>query len=444
MKSRKDAPVEALIRRVVERAVDAARPSSLFKDGFQLVSGTLNAFGSRVDLISGSGVRCVAIGKSAEAMAHEVRKELGGRVSGIIASSVKKHIGVDGFEFYETGHPIPDEESVRAGRAALDLVASAYPDDLIIFLISGGGSASVFVPVEGVSLSDANSVMKLLFENGVPIEKVNLVRRHLSRLGGGKLSAAAPGKKKLSLIISDVVGDDLASIASGPTVADESTPGDVLRFLEESGLVDRMPKAVPAALRREEKIRCEPLPSECTAKVIASNRNALDAARKTCVEDGLNPIVLTRFWEGIADEAAKAVVSIARSIEKDELPVPTPAIVLIGGETTVKVSGAGRGGRNQHLVLSALAQALDLEMNGTRLDRSTFFSFGTDGKDGNSDAAGAFGSVKTLDGISDKQRAVEDYLRRNDSNLFFAKYSGLIETGPTDTNVMDIFGVIVV
>ncbi len=444
MKSREVAPAEVIIRRVVESAINAVKPSTLFGSNFHVASDTLHAFGTQVELDPGAGVRCVAVGKSAEAMAHEVRKKLGSRVTGIIASPVGSHIGVEGFGFYQTGHPIPDEESVRAGRAVLDFVAGADHDDLVLFLISGGGSASVFVPVEGVTLSDANRVMELLFDNGASIDKVNLVRRHLSMLGGGKLSAAAQVRKKLSLIISDVVGDDPVSIASGPTVHDDSTPADAVGFLKECGLIERLPETVRAAFAKQPEVYRAPRRSDGVIKVIASNREALEAAEKTGTENGVDSLVLTRFWEGEACGAAGAIVSIARSLERDALPVPPPALILAAGETTVKVTGAGKGGRNQQLVLSALSQMIELERRGQGLDRATVFSFGTDGKDGNSSAAGAFVSLGTVNNVAGKKDIIEDNLRRNDSNSFFSKYGGLIETGPTDTNVMDIFGVLVI
>ncbi len=444
MKSAKNTPAELIIRGVVESAINAVKPSILFESNFYIVSDTLHAFGTQVALEPGAGVRCVAIGKSAEAMANEVRRKLGKRVSGIIATPFERHMGVDGFECFRTGHPIPDDESVRAGRAVLDFVAAAHAEDLILFLVSGGGSASVFVPVEGIALSDANLLIKLLFDDGVSIDKVNLVRRHLSRLGGGKLSAAAPGKKKLSLVISDVVGDDPASIASGPTVNDESTPADAVRFLEERGLIARVPEAVRAAFLRHQEVEGVPVLAEGTVVVIASNRNALDAAKKTGIGKHLNTLVLTRYWESDVDDTAKAIVSIARSIESESLPVSPPALLLVGGETTVRVAGSGKGGRNQQLVLSALLQLVELERIGTRLGRSTVFSFGTDGKDGTSDAAGALASLGTIEGVTAKKGIIEDCLQRNDSNSFFAQYGGLIETGPTDTNVMDVFGVVVI
>lgn len=213
-------PGSRLLQRIVESSIEAVRPSVLFEQGFHLSGDKLNAFGKEIDLGRRKRIKSVAIGKSAESMAYEVKKRLGDRATGIIATPVEKHLDVKGFRFFKTGHPFPDEESANAAMEIRDLVSLCGRDDLLIFLVSGGGSAAAFLPAKGLSLGDVNETLKLLFDDGVPIDKVNLVRRHLSLFGGGRLAALAPDSEKISLIISDVVGDDLPSIASGPTVED--------------------------------------------------------------------------------------------------------------------------------------------------------------------------------------------------------------------------------
>lgn len=443
MKTRSDASAESLVRRIVESSIDAVRPSALFEKSFHLSARGIDAFGTVVDIPQRRGVKCISIGKSAEAMALEVRKKLGERVSGIVATPVERHLGIQGFDFYKTGHPFPDDESVRTGKAVRDLIAASGRNDLLLFLISGGGSASIFLPIEGVTLADANRLMKLLFDSGIPINKVNLVRRHLSMLAGGKLAAMAPKQEKLSLVISDVVGDDLHSIASGPTIVDDTSPADALKFLEGSGLFDRVPESVPSALMEQQVHRSISQGSGGIVKIIASNRDALEAAEKAGTESGFNTIILTRFWESDVEEAARFVAAVARSVELDGTPVSRPALILAGGETTVKLSGAGKGGRNQHMVLCALREMAKLMERGTRLNGTTVFSFGTDGRDGNSEAAGAFASVDTIADVPGGLRDIEDCIARNDSYTFFADHGGLITTGPTDTNVMDIFGAVI-
>lgn len=435
---------EVLVRRIVESSIGAVTPSTLFEKSFRISRGSLNAFGIPADMNLHKIVRCVAIGKSAEAMAFEVRKVLGSCVSGIIATPVNRHLDVDGFEFMKTGHPFPDERSLKAGEAVERVVAEAGEKDLLLFLISGGGTASIFVPVEGVTLEESNRLLKFMLDGGVPIDRINLVRRHLSRYGGGKLSQLALNRKKISFVISDVVGDDLSAIAGGPTVKDDSSPAEALEFLEKSGLLARSPGSIKTALLRQQSVHSETQFDYGLFKVIASNRAALSAAEKSGIENGFNTTVMTRYWESDPMEAAKLLVSVARSIELDDAPTTRPALVLAGGETTVRLTGNGIGGRNQHLVLSALYELAELHLKGIPLERTTIFSFGTDGKDGSSEAAGAFASLATFAKVNGGLQELEDYIRRCDSNNFFAKYGGLINTGPTDTNVMDVFGIIVV
>lgn len=443
MKTGRRTSADGIVRRIVESSVDAVRPSTLFESGFRLSGNYLDAFGTGIDLSRVGGVKCISIGKCAESMAHEVRKKLGKRASGVIATPVDKGLGVEGFDFYKTGHPLPDSESLKAGERIRRLVAESARNDLLLFLISGGGSASIFVPIDGVSPDEANRLMKLLFDNGVPIDKVNLVRRHISLLGGGKLSALAPGRTKLSLIISDVVGDDPHSIASGPTVADETTSADALRFLESSGVMEQVPEAVPKALMEHRVHHPPSITDDGVVRIIASNRDALEAAERVGLEGGFNTLVLTRFWESDVEEAARATLSVARSIELDGEPVSSPALLVAGGETTVRLTGGGKGGRNQQMVLCALRDMARLREAGTKLEGTTIFSFGTDGKDGNSEAAGALASLDTLGKVLRGMKEIEDFILRNDSNAFFARYGGLITTGPTDTNVMDVFGAII-
>lgn len=386
---------EKLFQRIVEGAIKAVKPSSLFESQFQISGNKLIAFGEEFDLSGYANVKCVAIGKSAEAMAYEVEKKLKGKVTGIIATPIEKHFDIKRFRFFETGHPLPDEESVKAGEEVERFVSSSQENDFLIFLISGGGSAAVFVPVYGVTLKEANQMVKILLDNGVPINKINLLRRHLSRLGGGKLAALAPKAKKLSLIISDVVGDDLVSIASGPTVQDTTNPIEAYKFLKESSLMFEVPRSIYRTLNKTSQPITENELRDNHIKIIASSNEALRNVEKIGIERGFEAFVLTGFLEMDAQTAGEFLVSIAHSVELYGMPVHAPALIILGGETTVKLKGEGMGGRNQHLVLCALRKLVRLKENGVHLERTTVFSFGTDGKDGSSDAAGAFVSSRT-------------------------------------------------
>lgn len=434
-------PGSRLLQKIVDSSIEAVKPSVLFEQGFQLSGKKLNAFGKEIDLSHHKRIKSVAIGKSAESMAYEIKRRLGDRVTGIIATPVEEHLDVEGFRFFKTGHPLPDEQSVNAAMEIRDLVSSCGREDLLIFLISGGGSAAAFLPAEELNLGDVNEMLKLLFDNGVPIDKVNLVRRHLSLLGGGKLAAMAPESEKVSLIISDVVGDDLVSIASGPTVEDPSTPNDAYNFLAGLGIMDKIPQSIRKVLSRPDDHSSGAKLRSNFATIIASNVEALNAAEKSGNEAGFSTTVLTRCLDLDAENSSDILVSLARSVESDFKE--TPALVLLGGETTVKLAGAGKGGRNQHLVLEALYKLAELSAEGFSLGRTTIFSFGTDGKDGNTDSAGAFASLETLKDVKGELPEIKKYILQNDSNSFFEKYGGLITTGPTDANVMDIMGMIV-
>lgn len=444
MKSAGGSSAEKLLQRLVESSIHAVKPGTIFENQLHVSGDVLTVFGHAFELKKPDTIRCVSIGKSAEAMALEVEKRLGDRVKGIIATPVEKHLGVSRFEFFKTGHPFPDGESVKAGEKVRQFVASCHAKESLLFLISGGGSASLFLPIEGVSLDDTNRLIKAALDNGVSIDKLNLLRRHLSLLGGGKLAALAKKTEKLSLIISDVVGDDLSSIASGPTVPDATTPRDAYNFVVDSGLLEMVPASIPIALRKLPDHSGGVSLEKNGVQIIASNSKALSAAEQEGIGSGFNTLVLTRFLDSDAESAAALLVSIAASIETEGDPVPSPALILIGGETTVKVRGAGKGGRNQHLVLSALKGLVNLKHLGINLKRTTIFSFGTDGKDGNSNAAGAFAAPELHADFHGRAGEVKKYLDESDSNSFFTKYGGLISTGPTDTNVMDISGIIVV
>jgi glycerate 2-kinase len=441
-----------LIRRLIDRSIQAVRPSELFASQFMIDGKTLIAFGEKFDLTKFKHIRCIAIGKSAEAMAYEVEKKLGEKVTGIIATPVQKHFDTSRFRFFKTGHPFPDAESYKAGMETLRLVSDCGKNDLLLFLVSGGGSAATFVPVDGVTFEEAIELMKTLFVNGVPISEINLIRRHLSALGGGRLAALAPDAQKLSLIMSDVVGDELISIASGPTVPDPTSSSEAYNFLVNHGLIDKIPKSIGKVLKNNSQSTIIKRLNTNHLKIIASNKNALDAASRTATENGFKSTILTRFFEMEASEAGKFLVSIAESIEFERRPISAPALVLLGGETTVKTARDvttssdkvfGAGGRNQHLVLNALLKMVQLKERGLALERTTIFSFGTDGKDGNSDDAGAFASLRSFEAIRNlKEKICQDLINYN-SNSFFKKHGGLLTTGYTDTNVMDIMGVIV-
>lgn len=332
----------------------------------------------------------------------------------------------------------PTAEGVAGAEEMLRLLASAGPDDVAVCLLSGGGSALLPAPAEGITLADKLAVTKLLHRSGATIDGMNCVRKHLSRVKGGQLAEAFRGKLLLSLIISDVVGDPLDVIASGPTAPDPMTFGDALAVLSGYRLTDMIPRAVLLHLERgrDGAIPDTPkaIPATVRNRVLGSNRVALDGAGRKAEELGYRVLDLGAFVEGETREVAVAVAGMVRSIQWDAAPIAVPACILIGGETTVTIGETpGKGGRNQEFVLAMLAK-----LGRAGLEGVTVLSGGTDGEDGPTDAAGAIADADTASMLEEHGYSAGDYLRRHDAYHCFERVGGLLKTGLTGTNVMDV------
>jgi hydroxypyruvate reductase/glycerate 2-kinase len=327
----------------------------------------------------------------------------------------------------------PTAAGVAGAEEMLRLLQSAGPEDVAVCLLSGGGSALLPAPVEGVSLADKQAVTKLLHKCGATIDEMNCVRKHLSRVKGGRLAEAFRGKRLVSFIISDVVGDPLDVIASGPTAPDSTTFAHARAVLSRYELINAVPVAVKKYLEagRYGKVPETPksIPANVENCIIGSNRVALSAAKRKAEELGYRVLDLGSFVEGETQQVAVAVAGIVRSIKADSAPLAPPACVLIGGETTVTLGeNPGKGGRNQEFVLALSAK---LESVGG-MTGVTVLSGGTDGEDGPTDAAGAVADTLThLD-------VAAESLRRHDAYHLFDHVGGLIRSGLTGTNVMDV------
>jgi hydroxypyruvate reductase/glycerate 2-kinase len=320
----------------------------------------------------------------------------------------------------------------------LKLVGSATADDVVICLLSGGGSALLSAPADGVSLDDKQAVTRLLHACGATIGEMNAVRKHLSRIKGGGLVRESRAGQLFGLIISDVVGDPLDVIASGPTAPDPTTFADAVDLLRRYQLLDRVPPAVRSRLERgaagDVAETLKTLPPNVHNVVLGNNQTALEAGKARAESLGYRVVNLGAFIEGETRDVATAAVGIARSIVRGGEPVSPPACVLLGGETTVKLSpAAGRGGRNMEFVLAA-ALALDR----ANVDNVVVLSGGTDGEDGPTDAAGAVADRASI--VRGRQLGLDpkSSLHRNDSYSFFSVTGDLIRTGLTGTNVMDV------
>jgi glycerate 2-kinase len=325
----------------------------------------------------------------------------------------------------ECGHPIPDGRGIRGARRIAGIARQAGPRDLVICLISGGASALMPLPSRGITLAKKQKITRSLLASGATIHEINCVRKHISAIKGGQLARLAYPATLVTLILSDVIGDDLDAIGSGPTVPDRSTIADVQAVGAKYGI------AIDAAGLAETPKPGDPIFTRATHVLVGSNELAVEAAAREARRLGYRTLVLTSFLEGEAREVARVHAAIAKEIEAHGRPVPRPVCVISGGETTVTIRGQGLGGRNQEF---ALAAAIDIaDLHGTLI-----LSAGTDGTDGPTDAAGAVVDETTLARAGALGLDAAAFLRNNDSYRFFEATGDLIKTGPTGTNVADI------
>ena len=368
----------------------------------------------------------IGAGKAAAAMAKSVEDHWPGELRGLVVTRYGHGVPCRRIEVVEAGHPMPDRESVRAAQRLIDLVADLTPDDLVLAMISGGGSALLTLPASGITLADKQTLTASLLKCGAPISEINCVRKHLSAIKGGRLALAAQPASVVSLIISDVPGDDASLVASGPTAPDATTSADAARILAKYGIA--MPAAVRAWLQdpRSET----PKPGDAAFarvqnRIVMSSREALARCAHIAEAAGFSVHNLGDV-EGEARMLARAHAELALRLQKQ----PQPHLFLSGGETTAKVTGAGRGGRNTEYLL-----ALAIALKGAPGIHA--IACDTDGIDGSGDNAGALFSPDTLQRARASGLDAQSALARNDSYGFFAALGDLVVTGPTRTNVND-------
>lgn len=386
------------------------------------------------------GILVVGAGKAVAPMAMAVEDLLGDRISdGVIVVKDEHGLPLKKIKVREAGHPVPDKRGVRGTEEILSLVEKAGERDLIICLISGGGSALLIAPVQEISLADKQHATRLLLACGATIHEFNTVRKHLSRVKGGRLARMAYPATVTSLILSDVVGDDLDVIASGPTVPDSGTFQDAEKILKGYGIWEQLASSVRNHIEKGFSGRIADTPKSddtafqrCSQVMVGSNLQALMIAGKAAEQLGYRLLILSSKVEGEAREVATFYAAIAKEARISEHPLRPPVCVLAGGETTVTLQGDGRGGRNQEFALAA-ARAID------GLDNIVVLSGGTDGTDGPTDAAGAIADGTTAARARENGLDPKAFLQRNDSYHFFQKLDDLVMTGPTRTNVMDIY-----
>jgi glycerate 2-kinase len=394
----------------------------------------------------------VGAGKAAMSMADAVCEVLHDRLSGGVIVTKYGHVDrtlPDQIRVREAGHPVPDQNSIDATQELAALLRSAAPRDLVIAVISGGGSALMTLPAGDLSLADMQTTTQLLLRAGATIHQINAIRKHLDDIKGGGLARLANGATIITLILSDVIGDDLSVIASGPTAPDPSTFADAWRVIEDFSLIDQLPASIKHRLLagKQSEIADTPKPGDALFEqvqtvIIGSNARAALAAQAAAQHLKFNTLLLSTSVQGEAREVAKVAGAIAQEIQRYNRPVAKPACIIWGGETTVTLKGSGLGGRpalggrNQEL---ALAAALVIDgQPGTLIA-----ALGTDGTDGPTDAAGAIVTGETVGRGRSIGLEAAVFLAANDSYHFFQPLGDLIMTGPTGTNVNDVLFILV-
>lgn len=407
-------------------------------------SKTLRISSLSFDLKKTKRIFVIGAGKAASSMALAVEDAIGPLIAdGCIVTKYGHGRDLRYMRVIEAGHPLPDSKGLAGSRELLSIAEGAGSADLVLCLLSGGASALLPAPAPGLTLKDEQRTTELLLKSGASIVEMNAVRKHLSLIKGGLLARAAYPARVLSLIVSDVVGDDLSTIASGPTAPDPSTFADALSVLKKYGLISKVPPPVLKRLKDGAKGRLEetPKPDERLFRrvdnfIVANNSSALEAAKAKAEALGYNAIILSSTVTGSVHDTAGFLSSVALEVKKTGNPVARPACILMGGEPTVKVSGRGKGGRMQEFALECA-----LRLKGEK--GVTVLSAGTDGTDGPTEAAGAIVDSDTVRRAGIMGIDAERFLKNNDSYNFFKKSGGLFMTGPTGTNVMDVMMAIV-
>ena len=426
-------------RRIFHAALEASDPARAILRHVRVSRGRLIAGSGSYRLDSFGRVFVVGAGKAGAAMAQAVERLLGDSIdAGLINVKYGYLARLRRIELNECGHPVPDEAGERGAQRIAATAQAAQSDDLVICLMSGGGSALMPSPAPPITLEEKQATTRLLLASGANIHEINSIRKHISLLKGGQLARLAAPATVLSLLLSDVIGDDLDVIGSGPTAPDASTFSSALAVLDKFGLLDKVPPPVRERLERGARgeIAETPKPSDPIFRkvqnlVVGSNALAVEAAARKARELGFRALVLSTRIEGETRDVARVHAAIAKEVIATGRPVKPPACLISGGETTVTLRGDGLGGRNQEFVLAA---AIDLE--GAK--KVAVLSGGTDGTDGPTDAAGAVADGRTVERARALDLDAAGFLSRNDSYHFFEPLGDLLKTGPTNTNVMDV------
>jgi hydroxypyruvate reductase len=426
-------------RRIFDAALAAVDPQEAVARHLKRCGDVLRVAERAYDLNTFRAVHVVGTGKAGAPMAKAVESILAERMAGgVVVVKYGHGARLSRVRILEAGHPVPDENSRRGAEAVLAQAAEAGPEDLVFCLVSGGGSSLLALPAEGLTLADKQAATRTLLACGAAIHEINTVRKHLSAVKGGRLARAAFPATVITLILSDVVGDDLAAIASGPTVPDSGTFADALGIIARHRISGRMPAAVLSHLEAGAAGRISETPkkgddafSRVQHVVVGRNLDGLAAARDRAAALGYQTLILSSRIRGEACHVAAVLAAVALEIRHSGHPIRPPACILCGGETTVTMASHGQGGRNQEL---ALAAALEI----ANCEGILFLSAGSDGTDGPTAAAGAMVDGTTLARAKAAGLDARRHLHGHDAYPLFERLGDLVVTGPTRTNVMDL------
>jgi glycerate 2-kinase len=417
--------------------VESVKPDNLINRYVSISNNILQIEDFSFNISTFKNIYIVGAGKASASMAQAVESILGSRITaGHIVTKYEHSEPLKFIGITEAGHPVPDENGIKGTEQIMSIVNRAEKDDLVICLISGGGSALLADVPEGCTLSDLKTVSSILLRIGANITEMNCIRKHLSKVKGGLLAKAASPAKVISLILSDVIGDPLAVIASGPTAPDPTTFADAIAIIRKYDIGNEIPQQIMKVLQDGfEKKRQETLKENDDALlntsnlIIGTNRLALKTAKEKAESLGYDSEIITNKLEGDVTDVTSYIVKLAERDREDN--TRKKICLLFAGEPTVRVTGTGSGGRNQHLVL--LAARLIKDLPGI-----TILSGGTDGTDGPTDATGAVADSDTSENSIKLSLDIEQYINNCDSYNFFKLEGGLIITGPTQTNVGDL------
>jgi hydroxypyruvate reductase len=432
-------PIGHIVSSILLKAIDAVNPEKAVAQFLHREESKLYIGKKSYEINQIGRIFLIGFGKASVPMGYAAINTLGGYLdSGILITKKYNNSTVLGIPVIEGSHPIPDQRSTDASRRIIQLLSSTKENDLVICLISGGGSSLMTLPVEGITLDQTQALTKTLLECGATINEINCLRKHISQVKGGQLARFATPANIATLILSDVVNDPIDVIASGPTAPDPTTYHDAIGILEKYEIVNKIPYQIRQHLNLGKKGEIpetpkpdDPIFLKVENNIVGNNFLAAKAAVSMAKQYGFNTMLLTTSLQGEASAAGKMIAAVAQQIASTGDPIQRPACIIMGGETTVTIRGNGQGGRNQELALGAVS-----DIDG--IENTILITLATDGDDGPTDAAGAVVTGET------KKRALAfglnpiDFLRKNNSYEFFNPLNDLLKPGLTGTNVNDL------